>query len=743
MHRLSKRIASAVGLVALLLPAAALAFSVTTSPPNSQTLKRFTVSKVYYHLHPKCSEDLPTAACLDILRKGFEGWMEPSCGGLKFVEGYHCNLASKTCLHDKKFGKPVACTKDVDCPSKNNLKVMPIGYNPNKLNEMVFTEGNDWKMSSFVLGVTVAWSNSWNGSISEADIAFNGLHHKWTNNPFEAKQYLQDLLSVSIHEQGHFFGVMHVLGDFDTSDYQTMAPNVFPKGISQTLSVDDKRAICFLNPSSGSYSCKNDDECPYVVHKSGGGQEKYTAKYVCSKGKCIWGSVAAAPKAPLGGNCQDNDGCQTGLFCQFYGSSGYCSKYCTVTKKDCPSGFTCFGYKDSPNGQGACLPSQGGTQTGKPAGSACNASSECDSLMCLQGTCRVPCTGANAAQKCDLAVEVCTPVPGTSVGVCMPKGSASGKKALGQECSAPDDCDSDLCMKDDLMATVGYCRQSCTGPNTCPIKFHCVQQAAGYQGCLPGTEKMPTGSPCQYTVDCVEGPCIAGKPGASYFCTATCKLDTPSSCPCGMICADKGKGPRCFHGQPLGCLETNDACTGNGECASAICAGGSCRSQCDVLVDALASGCAPDEGCVRLQPGTNDGMCWPKGGVPDQQACSDDKSCVGLFCAQDSAAAGALRCMRPCAPGAPACDVGQGCAALSDKIGVCQVGADTPATDAISQGDALDGFVPTPYQQPAAPSSTCTATRSGQADAPIVALMLLSLLTLGALRRRRDTAEVR
>ena len=127
MHK-TKPWAATLGRAAVLLPAVALAFSVTTSPQKSQTIKRYTVSKVYYHLHPQCSADLPKAKCLDILREGFDAWMAPSCGALKFVEGYHCNLASKTCLYDKKYGKALSCNKDEDCPAKSNLKVMPMGF---------------------------------------------------------------------------------------------------------------------------------------------------------------------------------------------------------------------------------------------------------------------------------------------------------------------------------------------------------------------------------------------------------------------------------------------------------------------------------------------------------------------------------------------------------------------------------------------------------------------------------------
>lgn len=736
MHRKSGLVLALATLALVVVPSMALGFSVTTSPQNSKTIKRFLQNKVYYFLHKNCSADLEKKACLDTLRQGFAGWMEPSCGALKFVEGYHCNLASQTCLYDSKYGKAVSCKSDADCPAAANNQLMTLGYNPNKRSELNFAEGKEWTHGSFVLGVTIAMSPSWNGAIAEADITFNGKDHKWTTNPYAAGQGIQDLLSVAIHEQGHFFGVQHVLGDFDKNDLPTMAPNVWPQGISQTLSADDQKVICFLNPAGGKYTCKTDADCPYVVsHSYKTGQESYTAKMVCKSGGCVWGDLQQAPKAPIGGNCTSNEQCQTDLFCQSFGPQAYCAKYCNVDVKNCPSGFTCYGYKTSSNGLGACLPGQGGGQ-GKATGSACTSSNECASLMCLQGVCRTPCTSSDAGTKCNMAIEVCQPVPGTNGGVCMPKGTASGKKPLESECSGPEECDSNLCMKDDLMAQVGHCRQICTGPNTCPFNFKCVQQAEGYQGCLPGNETLPTGSPCVYTKDCDVGPCIPGKSGGT-FCTAPCKLEDASSCPCGLQCETTAQGPRCFVGKPVKCLDIDAPCGDAGECASGICQGESCRRPCNVLGDPAQSGCAPDEGCVRLAPGSADGMCWPRGTGAAGAPCTDDKLCQGLFCASDVAAAGALRCMKPCAPGSTSCGQGNTCAGLSETIGACQGAGTQPTPDAVG-GDVLAGFTPATGTQPPATSSGCAARPAGGPHGQAGGLLAAMLVLCGLLWRRQS-----
>ena len=335
---------------------AAFAYSVTTAAGGGKSVKRWFSNKISYYISPIGSDDLPLATVQAELTKGFAGWMEPGCTGLEFAPGYHCNTALGKCLFDKN----VACKVDTDCPASKNKKVLPIGYNANGRNELVFIEDSAWKHGNYVLGVTVAWDNNWQGAITESDIAFNGYLQKWTTDPNKAGNGTQHLLSVAIHEQGHFFGVMHVLGGWSQSDPPTMAPNVMPYGISASLSPDDKKASCFLNPKT-THSCSNDSDCPYVVGKSSQtGAESYGAKLVCQSGTCVWGAAPAQGTKALGGICAADSECKTGLFCQAIGNgTSYCAQTCTVSKANCPSGFTCYPYQGS-SGQGVCLAPLGG-----------------------------------------------------------------------------------------------------------------------------------------------------------------------------------------------------------------------------------------------------------------------------------------------------------------------------------------------------------------------------------------------
>lgn len=722
----------------MLVPGSAAAYSVTTVTSNSKTVKRYFDGKIPYLISSTGSDDLPLQTVRDILKKGFEGWMAPSCTALEFVEGYHCNTAIGKCLYDKNVG----CKSDADCPASSSVKVMPLGYNPNGRNELVFAENSVWKHGSYVLGVTVAWANNWQGAIAESDIAFNGYLQKWTTDPNKAGNGTQHLLSVAIHEQGHFFGVMHVLGGWSQSDPPTMAPNVMPYGLSATLNPDDQKAACFLNPAGGKHSCKSDADCPYVVHKSQStGKESYTAKLSCKSGSCVFAGAATGGSKPLGGDCVSDAECSASLFCQpVSGGQGYCAITCAVSKANCPSGFVCYPYQ-SGNDTGVCLKPLGGSGATKDIGQACGSSGECKSLLCAGGACAQPCTVGTTGQ-CPSS-EICESLPGGG-GACVAKSEPS-LKDISEECYAPEECASGVCMKNDLQATVGYCRLVCTAPGSCPDGFKCVSQGEGYTGCIPGKESIASGQPCQKDDVCAGGLCVpAGDAGS--VCSNTCDPGDPASCPCGMVCADGVKGKACYLGKPVGCLLDGAPCSADAECESAVCKQGACQPGCVVGGAAI---CAQGYGCLRVSAATSKGFCEARGKVEDGNFCVADSVCASLFCAKD--ADGVPRCSRACAPGAAdSCPEGAGCVEVAAGVGRCvagQGGGGGGAQDAGTTADGVTGgqdagapaAVPGNFQ-PATPSG-CTAApvSSGAAGAGWLALLGLAAAMLGR-RRRRDPA---
>ncbi len=703
-------------LALLLLPAAdGWGFAVSAPTPTSAKLVRWSNPTVVYFLHPSGSDNLSTDVVFGELVKGFEGWMATGCTSLVFKRGYHCNNAVGKCLVDNK-----TCTQESDCPSAMAKKAIPLGFNLNKRNELVFVENSNWKFGTFVLGVTSPVSGS-NGVIFESDIAFNGYQQKWTTNAGKAGSGTQHLLSVAIHEEGHFFGAQHMLGGWSQSDPPTMAPNVWPYGVSATLNADDKKTACFLNPKSGSYTCNSNADCPYVNSKNKKtGQEYYSAKYVCQGGKCAWGPMGASGQTALGGTCSADGDCKTGLFCQPFGVQSYCSQFCQTNQANCPDGFACYGYQNG-GGKGACMPDQGGPTDPpekKKVGQACTDSSECETLLCLQGVCRVKCNPAAGTGCTD--TEACEAVPPGWYGACVP----SPLVALGAECNAPEECKSGLCMKNKLSETIGYCRNPCDGPGSCDAGFQCVKQAAGIQGCLPGTEKWPTGSECKDSAQCDGELCVGGD--GQQFCSESCEPANPGACPCGMGCTDTSVGWICYPGAKETCVVKGGGCASNGECVSRMCRDGACTGACDVATG--VGDCGPGEACQRPDDATAAGACEPQGAKGIGEACAADQECVTLFCQQHSMTGMQKRCLEPCDPTGGACSATDyACFPTSATLGACFLGSVANA-DAGGQGGGAIALTDD------APASSCQAGHRGSASALLMTL-LLGLVALGWRRR--------
>lgn len=725
---------AAAALLYLFVAAPAFAFSVRTVTQNSKTIQRYFDNKIPYLIASTGSDDLPLQTVREELKKGFAGWMAPSCTAIDFVEGYHCNTAIGKCLYDKG----VSCKADADCPASKSVKVMPLGYNSNGRNEIVFAENSVWKHGTYVLGVTVAWSNNWQGAFVESDIAFNGYQQKWTTNPNLAGNGTQHLLSVAIHEQGHFFGVMHVLGGWSQSDPPTMAPNVMPYGISASLNADDQKAACFLNPAGGKYTCSKDSDCPYIVVKNQStGKESYGAKLSCKSGSCAFAGASTGGSKPLGSECLSDAECAASLFCQpVSGGVGYCAITCKTNATSCPTGFVCYAYQGN-TGNGVCLKPLGGGGATKDVGESCESSAQCKSLLCAGGACVKPCALGVAGQCGD--DEICESLPGGG-GACVKKTEPS-LKDLSEECYAPEECASGVCMKDDIQATVGYCRGLCSTPGSCPDGFKCVSQGEGYTGCIPGNESLPSGQPCTKDAICAGGLCIAAGDAGSV-CSNTCDKADPTTCPCGMVCADGAKGTACYLGKPVACLTDGSACTADGECISGVCKQGACQPGCAVGGKAI---CAEGYGCLRVGADTGKGYCEARGKVEDGNFCVADSVCASLLCVKDGE--GIPRCSRPCMPGeAAGCPAGSGCVEIASGVGRCVAGAaggggggsDASAggADAVTGGDSGGGpnVVPGNFQ-PAASPSGCTTGRTPTSAQGLLAGLLLALAAL-LLRRR-------
>ncbi len=712
---------SLAGLVGLTVPRSARGFSLSNPSTTSKAIVKWPTNKISYFLNPLCSADLPQAACLDQLRAGFKGWMAVPCTNITFTEGYHCNTALGSCLYDKG----TSCAADADCPSAKNVGLIPMGYNTNGRNEVAFIENNAWTFGQYVLGVTSPMFYT-DGTITEADIALNGFSQNWTTNYMNAGSSTQDVLSVAIHEEGHFFGAQHVLGTVDQNDPPTMAPYVADFGMSESLNADDQKVACYLHPKSGSYTCQNDADCPYMVAVDSTGKEYYSAKQVCQGSQCTWGGAAVGGTTKLGGACSVTKDCSTGLFCQPFGNDSFCAQNCTTTQQNCPSGFTCYGYQNG-GGSGACLPSQGQTTApSKNPGDTCASSAECTTLMCLSGVCRVKCS-VNSPTECNAASEQCAKLPTGGIGACVPKDKAPDLKPLGADCQTPDECQSQTCLKTDVMAANGTCRLKCAGKGTCAAGFACVMQAEGFQACLPGSEKMPTGSACTVDGDCVSGKCISNAAGVG-FCSQPCDVANSGSCPCGMSCAPLMAGNLCFPGKKVACVDKGGPCTADAECSGGgVCGGGACKPGCNVLTG--QGNCGSGEACTRRSVDNASGECSAAGTKILGDACTSDAECKSAFCDKDVTAGGALRCQTPCDPTQDTCGTGLACNALGTHLGACFV---LSAVTAPADAGGTPGAV---YVQQSGKSSGCSAGTRGQGAAAFFGLCaMFAAIWLG--RRR-------
>ncbi len=729
-------------------PAQVWAFAIATTTPTSKTIQRWFSNNVMFYMHPACSPDVKNDVCKDQLRAGWKGWMAQTCTALKFTEGYHCNTAQGKCLFDKN----VICKADADCPAANNLNVAPMGYNTNSRNELVWIETSNWKFGQYVLGVTSPVTYN-NGAIFEADIAFNGYQYKWVADPGSIGGGLMDILSVAIHEQGHFFGVQHMLpGSYGDKDPPTMAPSVDPFGKSASLTVDDGKAICFLNPKDATYKCANDADCPYVNEKDkSSGQEYYAAKLTCASGVCGFGGSSTTPvgTSDLGGGCAGDKDCKSPLFCQPAGNKGYCSQLCVPQQKNCPTGFTCFAYQGKPT-QGACLPSSGQTVPTKLPGEPCGNSGECKSLMCLSGVCRVKCTPASPVE-CNKDTETCAPIPATGIGACVPDDKPK-LKPVGSACAAPTECENGLCLKDSGTASTGVCRLPCKGKGSCPDGFACVPQSGGFEACMPGSDKLPAGSECKAPADCLNGPCVAY--GGKQFCSQTCKAGDAGACPCGMTCEESTAGHLCLPGKKVGCAEIGSQCSDTSECVSgALCFAGACQLGCDVR---NATNCGPGEGCQRVEANTPQGACVAVGKGQLSDACQKDGDCQSLFCDVDVTNNGEKRCLKPCDPDNDQCGTGFVCNAVTDYVGGClladavpskptagaDAGGDTGAVGNPGLGGGTGGTGGNTGNTGGGGSSggLCAASRSASSSAPLALLLLAIGAGAAMLRARRRPA---
>ena len=692
---------------------AARANSVSLAGNDSGALVRWPTNKVSYKLHPNCSADLDKQQCLNGVRAAFQAWTGQGCSSLSFQE-------------------------DTSAWTNNALQLTAFGYENGK-NEFVWIEDNRWVYGEYVLGVTVPYFDVQSGAISEADIVFNGYLQTWQ---MDGADYSTDVVSVAVHEIGHFIGLQHVLYGFSENDPPTMAPEQDSFMKSRTPNADDLAGVCFLYPS-GAFQCASNADCPLVVGDGANG-EYYVGQLACDgQGRC--GGISNAlpePTQELGESCVGDGDCKDQMTCYPIGAGRrVCASECTTNPDSCPNGYDCTPYSNQPS-LGLCFAGQ--AQGTAPNGASCSSSNECASRLCAPDSggpvCREPC---HSSGEC-AASETCQAIPGAGLGACVAGQTTPTVKDNGAACESSDQCKSGLC------AGSGFnyvCSQPCSSGAPCPGGFTCVGLGGGGGACFQN-ENKGVGDTCEDGSECLSGLCFLTADETSAFCAGRCT--THADCPCKMQCEtlqyyDAQNQLRteklCNPGLAIACLPPGAACTSESECAGGACFHGACEVACPAVL--AGGGCPSGQGCARIDASGVDGICQPPGGKPAGDACGQDNACASLFC-------NANTCATPCNPfGANTCGPGRVCGeTATSQLGVCQaapedetgpeVGPDEPGPD----GPAPDGDDTVPATAPPSTQGGVGGQHSGCAAGPGDGLAgLLAALCGAQWARRRRSAD--
>lgn len=282
----------------------------------------------------------------------------------------------------------------------------------------------------------------------------------------------------------------------------------------------------------------------------------------CDTGLC-YEDVCAVP-------CSDAGDCPDEMLC---GESGVCEEPSPCdTDADCPDGGACMVTADEDSGtvMTICLRDEEGAETGE----ACGEHGDCRAGVCLDGMCTAPCDNDDqchvlqvceetsvsidgeqgdlelcverppidcaAALDCDFEELTCNTtfpaegaVEGAVCGLTNP-----GENELGEECTAGEDCETDLCWVSQDQST-GECSVFCEeAERDCAGDQVCTSKAAGLGMCLAS---------CETNADC----------------------DGENVCQFGVDPADAGMHTYCSLRRGEG--ETGDECASSDQCATGLC----------------------------------------------------------------------------------------------------------------------------------------------------------------------------
>lgn len=540
---MKSRILLGLSLVAMVLFWGVLAPAYVINKTTTGKEMYWTQWPMKYKIHNKGLPGVSASGVAAAIRAGYKTWDAVSCAYISFSDQGSTSQSSGN-------------SKD-----HINTSYVPSGWNPS------------W--GSNALAVTTPYYDPSSGIIIDADIAYNPTKTWATNGSSKAI----DVQGVATHEIGHQMGMGHSANTAATMYYATGSGNTSQR----SLHSDDIAGICYLYnngkpkpPECTTNShcapgeiCKNQQCIPgnkkgYGAPCTDGGDctsglciksstSTYCTQYcnssACPNGdKCVnlsGGGKACLPNSAstgtkkLGQTCASNLECISDICVQVPGQGYLCSQKCTVSKNDCPTGYTCA---NSTIG-GLCIP--GTTTTKKDFGAACTANSQCKS-----GTCGVTSKGRICTSVCDMTKKncpsgyKCEKLPSNTVPMCVKdSGTTPTKKDLGEPCKNAADCKSALCANTGSgLVCIQYCDLS---KNNCPTGFKCVPISGSTKGaCVKDTSIKPPkkgklGDPCTKGDECESGLCATDSQG-NKFCTNLC--DPKVGCGSGYTCDSAGGG---------------------------------------------------------------------------------------------------------------------------------------------------------------------------------------------------------
>ncbi len=215
--------------------------------------------------------------------------------------------------------------------------------------------------------------------------------------------------------------------------------------------------------------------------------------------RCAGGSCEARPvdRANLGEPCDTAADCNSDN-CLATPTGSVCSQSCDwLMPTSCPSGFYCDGNATGICGDGLCV---AGTAGAGGLEAACSVDTDCDSLVCADGRCAIPCVPGGVSTACP---EGLTCQTGTRAGC----GTCAMAGTTGDACETVEDCESRICA---LRGDISFCTAPCATADDCPAGFTC-EAAGGISVCAPPAGYVPPmmggGGDCR-------GGCCAVAPGA-------------------------------------------------------------------------------------------------------------------------------------------------------------------------------------------------------------------------------------